>query len=202
MKSKISSYAAFFVLCFWSASIIYSQNKIDDKTSLLYLKNNLKVLASDEFEGRETTTRGEKLASLFIASELEKYGVQPFGDAGTYFQNFELIASGYSEDAVISLLDDSDEPAGNFLIGDDFIKSGRGLADISFASQTTGIVFAGYGIIQKENNYDDYAGIDVKGKTVVILSGEPPKGKDAPVLQNTPAFASNESKYGYICCPS
>jgi len=160
-----------------STQILFAQVKADNKSSITHLKANLQVLASDEFEGRETTTRGEKLASLFIASELEKYGVKPYGDNGTYFQNFDLLTSGYAIESKITLFDESNSPLGDFLFGDDFIKSSRGLADSTFAKQSTGIVFAGYGITQKEYNYDDYAGIDVKGKTVLILSGEPPKDK-------------------------
>ncbi len=162
-----------------SAQILFSQVKVDDKSSITQLKANLQVLASDEFEGRETITRGEKLASLFIASELGKYGVKPYGDNGTYFQNFDLLTSGYEIESKITLLDNSSPPISDFLFGGDFIRSGRGYADSSFAIQTTGIVFAGYGLTQKEFNYDDYVNIDVKGKTVLIFSGEPPRDKTA-----------------------
>ncbi|PKL84262.1 MAG: hypothetical protein CVV24_00865 [Ignavibacteriae bacterium HGW-Ignavibacteriae-3] len=194
MKFKwYSAYAIIFVFLY-SSSSLYPQNKIDDKTSLNYLRNNLKVLASDEYEGRETATRGEKLASLFISSELGKYDVKPFGDNGTYFQNFDLLSSGYSEDAKIALLDKSNSLIGEFLLGDDFIRSGRGFADISFASQTTGIVFAGYGMTQKENNHDDYANIDVNGKTVLILSGEPYRDKNNPAAQVPFLASSTDSK--------
>ena len=185
-KNALFLFAALFLL---SAPAVFSQLKVDDKTSLNYLKNNLQVLASEEFEGRETTTHGEKLASLFIASELNKYGVKPFGDDGTYFQNFDLMTSGYEPESNIALLDESGSQLGVYLMGDDFIKSGRGLAE-SFSEQTTGIVFAGYGVSQKEYNYDDYANIDVKGKTVLVFSGEPQREKttaDPMAIFNTGA---------------
>ena len=169
---KIKRISLFLVFWFIVSSL-YAQININERRSMTYLKSNLEVLASDEFEGRETTTHGEKLASVFIASELEKYGVKPYGDNGTYFQNFDLLSSGYENDSKITLLDNSELQIFDFLIEDDFIKSGRGFADSSFAKQTTGIVFAGYGIVQKEFNYDDYANVDVKGKTVLVFSGEP-----------------------------
>ena len=174
-----------------------AQIKVDDKSSLANLKANLKVLASDEFEGRETTTRGEKLASLYISTELEKYGVKPFGDNGTYFQNFNLLTSGYASESKINLLDDSNKLIGNFLLGDDFIKTGRGLSDSTYAKQLTKIVFAGYGVILKENNYDDYANIDVANKTVLILSGEPPKesnNQGAATPTSPRGFSNNDAK--------
>ncbi len=58
--------------------------QLDDSTSIVYLKSNLEYLASDELEGREASTQGEKLASVFIANKLKEYGVKPLGDEGTY----------------------------------------------------------------------------------------------------------------------
>ncbi|MCX6169816.1 MAG: M20/M25/M40 family metallo-hydrolase [Ignavibacteriales bacterium] len=195
MKTKLIKLLIIAFVCLLNTTFIFSQIKLDEKTSLTYLINNLQVLASDEFEGRETTTHGEKLASLFIASELGKYNVQPMGDNGTYFQNFNLLSSGYGLDSKITLVDNSGALISNFSMGDDFIRSGRGLADSSFAEQTTGIVFAGYGITAKEFNYDDYANIDVKGKTVLILSGEPYSEKDDFFSGEKPtSYSNSESK--------
>ena len=177
MRTRLPFKIFFPFLLLLSTQILFAQVKTDKKPSITHLKANLQMLASDEFEGRETTTRGERLASLFIASELEKYGVKPYGDNGTYFQNFDLLTSGYAIESNISLVDESNSSLGNFILGDDFFKSGKGLSDSTFCKQSTGIVFAGYGITQKENNYDDYAGVDVEGKTVLILSGEPPSDK-------------------------
>lgn len=195
MNTKPTSPLMFAFLFLYTAAYIFPQIKVDDKTSLNYLKNNLQVLASDEFQGRETTTHGEKIASLVIASELDKYGVKPFGDNGTFFQNFDLLSSGYAEDAKIYLLDKSGSVVAGFMLGDDFIKTLRGLADESFSKQTTGIVFAGYGITAIEFNYDDYADVDVKGKTVLILSGEPYSEKEEFFSGSKPTPYSNaESK--------
>ncbi len=191
MKMNDRILTAIFLFLF--ASLIV-QAQLKDKTGITNIKANLEVLASDEFEGREATTHGEKLASLFIASELAKYGVKPYGDNGTYFQNFDLLSAGYSIESKIALIDNSGSPIPDFLIGDDFIRSGRGYADSSFAKQSTGIVFAGYGLTQKEYNYDDYANIDVKGKTVLILSGEPPRDKSASANAMQVNFFNTDAK--------
>ena len=195
MKQKLIASFVLALFSFLTATQIYSQIKIDDKSSLSYLKNNLFALASDEFQGRETTTNGEKLAASFIAAELEKYGVKPFGDNGTYFQTFDLLSSGYELDTKISLLDNSGSKITDFLLGDDFIKSSRELADESFAKQTTEIVFAGYGITADEFGYDDYANVNVKGKTIIVLSGEPYSEKEDFFGGSKPtAYSNPESK--------
>ncbi len=76
-----------------------------ENNSYTYIKSNLEFLASDLLEGRETASRGEKLAALFISEELEKYGVLPFGDSGTYFQDFPLDVSGFNKNTQISIID-------------------------------------------------------------------------------------------------
>ncbi len=67
-----------FIIVFFSFQIIQAQNQTVNETGLIYLQSNLEVLASDLFEGRETATRGEQLAALFISGELTKYVVKPF----------------------------------------------------------------------------------------------------------------------------
>jgi len=150
------------------------QRRISDRDQLFidkYLKANLAFLSSDELEGREATSRGEKLASLFIASELSKYGVQPFGDSGTYFQNFPLQVSGFEENSKIIVSEDSVNH--NFKIGDDFVRASWSFPSADYFNKKSALAFAGYGITAPEFEFDDYAGLDVKGKTVVVLAGEP-----------------------------
>ena len=69
-----------FIIIFLSFQFLYAQNQTLNETGLIYIRSNLEVLASDLFEGRETATKGEQLAALFISKELTKYGVKPFGD--------------------------------------------------------------------------------------------------------------------------
>lgn len=168
MKAKLNLLLVCILVAFSTA---YSQLKINDKSSLNYLKTNLEFLASDELEGRETGTRGEKLAAMFIASELKKYGVKPYGDNGTYFQNIKLSSNSYDPSSRISVTD------GNSLIeltiGNDFLKSTGDVCDQSFLKCAANLVFAGFGITAPEFNHDDYAGIDVAGKIVLLLPEEP-----------------------------
>ncbi len=158
---------------------VYSQPALKlENNAYTYVKSNLEFLASDELEGREATTRGAKAASAFIAEELEKYGVEPYGDTGTYFQNFDMIVEGFDKDCNISFLfkDNSTVTLEN---GSDIAILARNLPSEKFAGTNYQMVFAGYGIIYEEDNYDSYKNTDVKGKVVVILSGTPQKdGKE------------------------
>jgi hypothetical protein len=177
MKSKIAAAVIFFYM-FCSTSSFIAQIKVDEKSSLARLKENLEVLASEQYEGRETTTRGEKLAASFIAEKLEKYGIKPYGDNRTYFENFKLLSSGYYPESKISLVDQAGSNISDFFYGEELLKSTNELCDSLHGNQTTGIVFAAYGITAPEFDYDDYAGIDVKGKTVLLLDGEPYSQRD------------------------
>jgi hypothetical protein len=131
------------------------------------IKANLEFLASDELEGREAATRGEKLAALFISSELKKYGLKPF--YGDYLQGYELNSVSADSESVVDILNiNEDKITLNYL--DDFIADRR--SSISAAGKYK-LVFAGFGITAPEFNYNDYTNLDVEGKIVVIADGEP-----------------------------
>lgn len=158
---------------------IYSQPALKlEKNAYTYVKSNLEFLASDELEGREATTRGAKVASAFIAEELEKYGIEPYGDNGTYFQNFNMIAEGFDENCNISF-QFKDNSTLVFENGSDIAVLTSNLPAEKFAEKNYNMIFVGYGIVSEKDNYDSYKDTDVKGKVVVILSGTPKRyGKE------------------------
>ena len=80
-----------------------------DKDALNYIRTNLEFLASDELEGRESTTKGETISSLYIAEKLESYGVNPFGDDGTYFQNFEVDVRWVDKNSKVTFVSEDEE---------------------------------------------------------------------------------------------
>lgn len=153
-----------------------------------YIKSNLEFLADDLLEGREAASRGERLASLFIASELKKYGVTPFGDDGTFFQNFQLKTFGYSKKSTLDIFVNGGKSIKDTL-GKNFIIPRRSKFDESKLNKNYPMVFAGYGLIIPEHNIDDYESIDVKDKVVVILSGEN--------LSENPSFEGIELPKGF-----
>ena len=174
----------FFFISFYSFSTTTGQKEV----SLNYLKSNLEFLADDLLEGREATTRGEKLASLFIAKELQKYGIKPFGDNGTYFQNFDMQVKGLKDGSTIKLNDENGKPQLEF--GKHFIISKRGVPSVEFANIEANIVFAGYGAIAEDISYNDYKNIDANGKYVLIYD-------DLPTDEESPFDPVTHRRLGY-----
>jgi len=123
-------------------------------------------------EGRETASRGEKLAALFISEELEKYGVLPFGDSGTYFQDFPLEVSGFEKNTQISLIDHNGNVT-TYLNGENIMYNNRSLPGDKYNNKEYEIIFVGYGVFSEDDNYNSYENVDVEGKVVLLLNGTP-----------------------------
>lgn len=150
----------------------FSQENNFKNEGLVYLKSNLEFIASDLLEGRETGTRGTYLASLFIVSELKKYGVKPFGDNNTYFQNFKLLDKKYNENCRMTIIYEKGDSE-QLVIGDDFNISSKEMPSFKYCNLKKDIVFVGYGIVSDDDKYNDYKNINVKGKIVLLLQGFP-----------------------------
>jgi len=142
----------------------------DEVINISTIRANLEFLSSDELEGREAGSRGEQIASQFIASELKKYGVKSFKSYTDYFQNIDLRVIRFSDQSTFSIVSDQGKTILDFESEQHFVGSTR-YHDI--VDTTAKFVFAGYGITAEEYNYDDYANLDVEGKIVLIYHGEP-----------------------------
>jgi hypothetical protein len=169
MKKNIIPVIIIFYL---SLQILYAQNQSLNETGLIYLRSNLEVLASDLFEGRETATKGEQLAALFISRELTKYGVRPFGDDGTYFQFFGLMVKTVEPETELVIIS-SNSVSKVLRLGDDLYFSKEEVTSDKYKGIESDIVFVGYGITGKDYNYNNYNGLEVKGKVVLLQSGIP-----------------------------
>jgi hypothetical protein len=157
----------FFVLKGCSSSFNNQQFSPESLITANSIKANLEFLASDELEGREATTRGEKLAALFISSELKKYGVKPFYN--DYLQGYDLNVTSVDPGSKAWIIDS----AGNKKLlnyYEDFFVNRRSCVT---TNGKYNIVFVGYGITAPEFNYDNYANLDVAGKIVVLYNSEP-----------------------------
>jgi len=131
---------------------------------------HLTFLADDQLEGRGTGTRGHEVAALYVASEFAKYGLQPMGDKGTWFQRipFREITV-VPEQCELTLTRNGKEQALKW--GDDYLMRGH---ELNPDAKVEGpVVFVGYGVTAPNQNYDDYANIDVRGKIVAYLAGAP-----------------------------
>ena len=133
------------------------------------LLKHIKILASDQFEGRAPATEGEKKSLDYIIAQCKAMKLAPGNPNGSWLEPVALwgIKAGGGEISVKS--GDADFP----LTATDYrVTSSQPKASITVADSP--IVFVGYGIVAPEYKWDDYKGIDVKGKAVVILPGDPP----------------------------
>ena len=130
---------------------------------------HIKVLASDEFEGRAPGTKGEELSVKYINDQFKKIGLKPGNPDGTYTQEVPLAGI-------------RGEPKMSFAVGDkitelkypdDFVASSARLRP-EISVDNSDVVFVGYGIVAPEYGWDDYKNVDMRGKTLLILIGDPP----------------------------
>ena len=129
---------------------------------------HIQYLASDELEGRNTGSEGHRKAARYIAGEFERSGLKPAGTSG-YFQPMKFDVQQIVEDhSSLALLRDG--KIEELKLGDDATLSLRG--DIQRDTEASA-VFVGYGLKIPEKNYDDLAGLNLKGKIAVFLSGGP-----------------------------
>src|SRR6185312_11091165 len=130
---------------------------------------HVKVLADDNMEGRDTGSPGHKRAAAYVADQMKKSGLKPAGTDG-YFQPVKFVTRKIDESqSSMSLLRDGKEEP--LTLGEDANISMRG----NPAPETEApLVFVGYGLRVPENNYDDFAGLDLHGKVAVYMSGAPP----------------------------
>ena len=131
----------------------------------------MRFLADDALEGRGTATRGHELAAKYVASEFESMGLLPAGENGTYFQTVPL-RSGFPNEKQSELVITRDGHKEVLKFREDFITQAD--AARTDTSAEAPVVFVGYGVTAPELKYDDYAGMDVKGKIVAIVWGAPP----------------------------
>jgi S1-C subfamily serine protease len=133
------------------------------------LLKDLTYLTSDECEGRGVGTKGIDLAADYISREFARAGLKPAGDRGTYFQNFQATAGSRVDKAPSLVLTG---PNGQTIT----LESDKGFSvqrSSGTGKATAPIVFAGYGLSDATVGYDDYAGLDVAGKVVVVLRRSP-----------------------------
>jgi Peptidase family M28 len=132
------------------------------------LKRHLSFLASDELGGRDTLSQGNRIAARYLASQLESYGFRGGAGDGSFFQKVPLSYRSV-EAAASKVTFTTSGQTTEFNYGDGFVSAPPVDADIS-----GDLVFVGYGISSPQNKHDDYAGLDVKGKIVVLIAEDMP----------------------------
>lgn len=136
------------------------------------IRADMRFLADDLLEGRGTGTRGYEIAAKYMAAQFEQIGLDPWGDAGTYFQNVPFRQSRPDAEKTSLTLVSGGGREEKLEFRRDFITRGDpGRAESSIEAD---VVFVGDGVTAEEQGYDDYKGVDVKGKIVAFLYGAPP----------------------------
>ena len=152
---------------------IFAPASIDEPT----LRRHIKTLSDDEFEGRAPATPGGKKARAYITGEMQKIGLAP-ANGDSYEQSVPLV------EATV------DPQASYFSINGEALEYGpeavywtkRVVEDVSF--EDSELVFVGYGVVAPEYGWNDYEGVDAKGKTVVMLVNDPGFATEDPELFN------------------
>jgi Zn-dependent M28 family amino/carboxypeptidase len=154
---------------FFVASVIPGWAQID-QISGERMRPHVRFLASDLLEGRGVGSRGGELATEYIAAQFALAGLKPGGPDGTFYQKFKLMGAIPQPSTQVSAVGGGRNLTFQWL--DEFVGvtfSQKPSVDIDADS-----VFVGHGIVAPEYQWDDYAGIDVRGKVVVLFTGEPP----------------------------
>jgi hypothetical protein len=135
------------------------------------IRAGMRFLSDDLLEGRGTGTRGYNIAAKYVAAEFEGMGLQAAGDNGTYFQSMPLRTARINEAKTTLTLGRAGKEEA-LVFRKDFIADGD--ANRADTSVEAPVVYVGTGVTAPEQGYDDYKGIDVKGKIVAVLFGAPP----------------------------
>jgi Zn-dependent M28 family amino/carboxypeptidase len=132
------------------------------------------MLASDLFEGRAPGSRGGELAAQYLATALAAMGLEPAGDNGTFLQRVPIVESVVDRRFTLSV------PGTIYRYGTDVVAF-SGVEAPRVQAQGD-VVFVGHGIVAPEQNWNDYAGVDVTGKWALVMVNDPPAPADEPNL--------------------
>lgn len=140
-----------------------------DSITAADLRSMLFFLASDAMAGRDTNSQTNEIAASYIAHRFQTLGLQPAGGDGSYLQEFDLVQGGLAGENRLQFRRQISPLITKAVVREDFYP-----APMSASGMITApLVFVGYGITAPEFNHDDYRGIDVRDRIVVVLSGEP-----------------------------
>ncbi|WP_138380317.1 M28 family metallopeptidase [Luteithermobacter gelatinilyticus] len=142
------------------------------------LDANIQILASDEFEGRSPSSPGEEKTVNFLKQKFQEAGLKP-GNGDSYFQEMDLVEITANPEAVMTIahVGGRDE----LKYGPEYMAWTKRMVEQVSVDESE-MVFVGYGIVAPEYGWNDYEGVDVKGKTVVILINDPGFATKDPAL--------------------
>jgi Zn-dependent M28 family amino/carboxypeptidase len=177
MRKLLAAFVVFFVACNEPpatppapAATRPAEDVIQDAA----LVKHLQTLSSDEMEGRAPSTPGGQRAAQYLADQLKAIGVEPAAPDGTYFQEVPIVESTVNRAFTVSV------PGRTYRYMDDVVAfSGTEQPRVHVQGD---VVFVGHGIVAPEQKWNDYEGVNVRGKWVLIMVNDPPAPPDEPNL--------------------
>ncbi|MFZ2997778.1 M28 family peptidase [Sphingobium sp.] len=175
MRSSIVAMAAVLALSVPAASPALAAPSVAKKAgavepSIDTMKRLVKEMSSDAYEGRAPGTVGEEKTLALLAAEFGKLGLKP-GNKGSWFQDVPLVEINAKN--VSPLTFTGGKSAVSAAYGPEMVIGTYRTTQPRIAIKDSPVVFVGYGINAPEKGWNDYAGVDVKGKTVIILVNDP-----------------------------
>ncbi|MDR0184064.1 M28 family metallopeptidase [Lysobacter arvi] len=144
-------------------------HSFNDAINAADFAQHVKVLASDEFEGRAPGSAGEEKTVQYLEAQFKRMGLKP-GNGESYFQTVPMVETTADESATLNI--DAKGKPHTLKFGTDMVVGTRtGQKEVKVDGSQ--LVFVGYGVNAPEQNWNDYAGVDVKGKTVVMFVNDP-----------------------------
>ena len=133
---------------------------------------NTTVLSSDAFEGRAPASKGEEMTVAFLKAQFKKLGLKPGNPNGTYSQKVPMVGITADPSAELIFTESGSGEKLTLKYADDFVA--RTELEQPEVSVNADLLFVGYGVVAPEYEWDDYKGVDVKGKVLVMLINDPP----------------------------
>lgn len=161
-----------------TATLTADERKAADRIKLETIRELTTALSSPEFEGRGTAQPGADKAANYLAAYFARLGLKPGGDNGTYLQAIKFRSAAVLPESSIKVGDIAFEHGPDYVIAPPYSSDRVDL--------TGGVVFVGYGVVSPDLKRDDLAGLDLKDKVVVVLSGQP-DGVDATAWRRAAA---------------
>jgi Zn-dependent M28 family amino/carboxypeptidase len=180
MKTKIFDAILCFVIVafFGCTSKDQSLQPALDSITVQDLANDTEILSSDAFEGRAPASEGETKTVSFLKEEFQKLGLKP-GNGQSFFQEIPMVVITADPAAILKI--SGSKSRASFAYNDNFVAGTQRVSE-EVSLTDSEMVFAGYGIVAPEFNWNDYEGLDVRGKTVVVLVNDPGFATENPAL--------------------
>ena len=147
------------------AALTSAERKVAARVKLETIRDVTAKLSSNEFEGRGTAQPGADKAAQYLADRFKSLGLKPAGENGTYFQQIKFKSAEVLAESSVNIGD------ANLKHGEDYVLLPPYTSDKVDA--TAEVVIVGYGVVSEELKRDDFAGLDLKDKVVVMLNGQP-----------------------------